>query len=126
MKVLQIIDQAFRTTTEEQDDTILWLSQAMARAGAQLRIVLGGDSVFYAVLSQRQPSLKIGNWSQQQPANIPADIQRLIREEVAMYVIREDMVSRGLINLPVHDDIDLISRADLPRLFEEVDQVWKW
>ena len=59
MKVLQVIDQAYRTTTEEQDDTIVWLTRSMRGAGANLMVLLSGHGVHYAVLRERQPTLHV-------------------------------------------------------------------
>ena len=56
MKVLQVIDQAYRTTTEEQDDTILWLTQSMRGAGGDLMVLLSGHGVHYAISRERQPA----------------------------------------------------------------------
>jgi hypothetical protein len=71
MKALQVIDQAFRTTTEEQDDTILWLTQSMRGAGGHLTVLLSGHAVYYATQHQTQPALTIAGWAQTQPANLP-------------------------------------------------------
>ena len=74
MKVLQVIDQAYRTTTEEQDDTILWLTQSMRGAGGDLMVLLSGHGVHYAISRERQPALTLGTWRQTQPAELPRDI----------------------------------------------------
>lgn len=126
MKVLQVIDQGFRTTVEEQDDTILWLTQSMRGAGGDLAVLLTGHGSYYAVQSRRQPAISLGDWRQTEPADITQDISRLTGKEVPVYVLREDLEERGLNGLPVQPGIEVIGRDALPNLYESVDQIWNW
>lgn len=126
MKVLQVIDQAFRTTVEEQDDTILWLTGSMQGAGGNLDVLLTGHGVQYAVQSRRQPALNIAGWQQTQPAEITQDLDRLMEKGVSIYAVREDLEDRGLDKLPVRNGIEVIGRDGLVDLYESVDQIWQW
>lgn len=126
MKILQVVEQAFRTLTEEQDDTILWLTQSMLGAGANMEVLLGGNCACYAVMSQRQPALKLGNWQQTEPAEIRRDIDNILAKGAPIYVVREDLAERGLSEAAVHPGISIISRKDLPAIYEKADQVWQW
>lgn len=126
MKVLQVIDQAFRTTTEEQDDTIIWLTRSMVGAGADLALLLSGQASYYAVQQRRQPALALGDWQQTQPAEITADIAGLAARNIAIYAVREDLAERGLDGLPVLPGIELVERAGVAALYDGVDQVWHW
>lgn len=126
MKALQVIDQAFRTTVEEQDDTILWLIQSMRGAGGDLAVLLSGHGVQYAVQRRRQPALKLAGWQQTEPADITRDVANLIEQGVPVYAIREDLAERGLDDLPTLSGIRVISRSDQVSLYEQADQVWQW
>ena len=126
MKVLQVIDQGFRTTTEEQDDAILWLARSMRGAGAELRVLLGGHAVHYGVLRQRQPALTVAGWRQTEPADLPTDIASLVESGVPVYAVAEDMSERGLDSGALQRGVTAVARADLARLYEEADQVWQW
>ena len=126
MKILQVVEQAFRTLAEEQDDTILWLTQSMRGAGADVEVLLAGNCASYAVLKKRQPALAIGTWQQTEPADLPNDIDNLLDKGVPIYVIREDLAERGLADVTVHARIQVVARQDLPALYERVDQVWQW
>lgn len=126
MKVLQVIDQAFRTTTEEQDDTIIWLIGSMRGAGAELMLLLTGHSAYYAVLGKRQPPLALAEWQQTQPADIPNDVTNLIAKGVPIYVIKEDLDERGLGTLPLVSGVQTVARSALAALYEQADQVWNW
>ncbi|WP_269621068.1 hypothetical protein [Zhongshania sp. BJYM1] len=126
MKVLQVIDQAFRTTTEEQDDTILWLTRSMRSVGGDLTVLLAGHGAYYAVLKTAQPSLSLGKWHQSQPADLPKDINQLIDSGVPVFIIEEDFIERGLQRQSIIQGVQTIARHNLPVLYEHADQVWQW
>ena len=126
MKVLQIVESAYRATIEEQDDTILWLTQAMRNAGAELDVLLRANAVNYAITGQDASGLSFGDWKQTQPPNIPDDVARLIGKGVAIYAVAEDLADRGLGDARMVDGVERIGRAALPRLMGGYDQIWHW
>lgn len=126
MKALQIVEQGFRTLTEEQDDTILWLAQSMRGAGADIAVLLAGHAAAYAVQQAPQPRLTLGDWQQREPANVGSDLDRLIAAGVAVHVLRDDLDERGLSALPLRTGVQPLRREQLAELYESVDQVWQW
>ncbi|MFA5495031.1 MAG: hypothetical protein WC247_09655 [Porticoccaceae bacterium] len=126
MKVLQVIDQAFRTTTEEQDDTIIWLTRSMRSAGGELMLLLSGHGVHYAVQRRRQPALALGAWHQTEPAEITRDLAGLVDSGVPVYAVEEDLADRGLAHLPLQNGVRGISRQGLATLYDSADQIWHW
>lgn len=126
MKVLQVIEQAFRTTTEEQDDAILWLTRSMRAAGGDLMVLLRGHAVHYAVLTQRQPALDLGSWRQQQPAELHRDIIGLVESGVPVFAVQEDLDERGLAGLQLQAGVQPVARNGVPDIYEQADQVWHW
>jgi hypothetical protein len=126
MKVLQVVACAYRATIEEQDDTVLWLTQAMRGAGAELDVLLRSNAVNYAVRGQDASGLTFGDWRQTQPPRIPDDVARLLAKGAAIYVVAEDLVERGLGNAPIVDGTQRVERAMLPSLMNGYDQIWHW
>ncbi|SDK56934.1 hypothetical protein SAMN05192566_1697 [Methylophilus rhizosphaerae] len=126
MKILQIVEQAFRTLVEEQDDTILWLTQSMAGAGANVEVLLSGNAVYYAVMKNRQPVIKIGDWVQQEPADIPSDIDRMLAQNIPVYVLNSELEERGLNASMLRPSIKSINQVQLVDIYHQVDQVWQW
>ncbi len=126
MKILQIICCAYRATTEEQDDTVVWLSHAMKGAGAELDVLLSGDAVNYTVAAQSAEGLAFGDWVQTQPPRLARDVSALIGEGVEVFAVTEDVLDRGLDEAHRIDGFRQVSRSDLPALFDRYDQVWRW
>lgn len=126
MKVLNIIESAYRGTLEEQDDTIVWLSHALVGAGAKLDVLLLASAVNYGVLSQDAGGLRFGDQAQTQPPHLAEDVARLMEKGCAVYLVQEDCAERGLEPRDLVPGLKTLGRARLPQLFEEYDQVWHW
>jgi len=126
MRALNVIDQAYRATLEEQDDTVVWLTHAMKGAGAELDVLLRGNAVNYAVRAQDASGLEFGAEAQTQPPRIPDDLAALLDKGVTVYLVSDDLDERGIGEEELIEGLTPVRRADLPRLFAEYAHVWHW
>ena len=125
MRILNLVETAYRGTLEEQDDTVLWLSRALKGAGADLTIVLRGNAVNYAV-RQVCPPLAIGSAIIKHPARPNDDLTQLLAKGAKVYVIREDLAERGIGEDRCVAEAQPLARAEVVDLMESHDQVWHW
>ncbi len=126
MRALNIVETAYRATLEEQDDTILWLTQAMIGAGAHLSVLLRSNAVNYAVRGQDASGLSFGSLAQTQPPRIAEDVAKLINRGAPVFVVEEDLAERGIVASELVQGLKPIPRASTAALLEDYDAVWHW
>ena len=126
-KTLNIVESAYRAVMEEQDDTILWLLAAMQGAGAEHTVVLRGNAVNYAVAGQGVAGLTVGEWKQTHAPKMDRDVLDLIdKRKIPVYVVAEDLADRGIEAGKLVNGVQLLPRANLPKLFADHELVNHW
>jgi predicted peroxiredoxin len=126
MKVLNIVEAAYRGTLEEQDDTILWICTAMKGANADIDVLLRGNAVNYATKAQDASGLSFGGQEQTQPPKLADDLTRLKGKGAKIYVVEDALRERGIEPGELIDGLDFVPRAKVAKLFADYDQVWHW
>jgi hypothetical protein len=125
-KVLSVIEVAYRATLEEQDDTVLWLTQAMRGAGANVDVLLRGNAVNYAVAGQDAAGLAFGERRQTRPPRIDRDVAQLAEKGAHVFVVAEDLAERGVEPADLVRGLETIARGRLPDLLSSYDLIWHW
>lgn len=125
--ILNIIESAYRGTMEEQDDTILWISQVFRGRGDAVTVLLRANAVNYIVRGQDASGLSFGNWSQTQPPRLDQDIERLIANGVRVLFVAADAHDRGISSaMSLVPGVYPVDARALPELFAEHEHVWYW
>lgn len=126
MKILQIIESAYRATLEEQDDTVLWFTRAILAAGAPVDVLLSGAAVNYAVRGQDASGFAVGAWSQSHPPEPEVEIRKLFQSGARIWVVAEDLMERGIAPETLIAGVEPVGRRGLPALLAEYTTAWKW
>ncbi len=125
-KYLTIVETAYRATLEEQDDPVLWLSQALRGAGADVDVLLRGNAVNYGVRGQNAAGLSFGKKVQTQPPRLDRDVESLIQKGASVYYVEGDATARGIAPGELIGGLKAVKTGQLPAVLEGYDQVWHW
>ena len=125
-KYLSIVERAYHGTLEEQDDTILWISHMVKKAGPDVTVLLRANAVNYAVAGQDASGLTFGKAELSVPPTLDRDVEDLIKAGVAVCVVREDLADRGIESGELVGGVTPIGRREVAGLFDQNDQVWHW
>ena len=126
MKILSIVETAYRATLEEQDDTILWLNHSLKNNGADVALLLRANAVNYALRGQDASGLAFGDKEVAHPPQPDRDLERLIESGVAVHILEEDLRERAVPQERLINGLEKVSRRELPALLDRFEQVWHW
>lgn len=125
-QVLQIIDNAYRCTIEEQDDPAVWITHAMKSAGGEFGVLLRGSAVNYAVRGQDASGLRFGGRAQTQPPRMEGEVRKLLENGISVYVVADDVSDRGIEGSELLRGVETVPRSGVAKLFAGYDEVWHW
>ena len=125
-KTLSICEQGYRATVEEQDDTIVWITHMLRKAGAETGLLLRGSAVNYASRDQEAPAVVFGEWRQRHPANLARDLTRFIEDGGKVYASSDDLKRYGLSEAQLIEGVGSVDWDGVVALMGEYDIVMNW
>ena len=125
-RYLSVVEEPYRATVEEQDDTAVWFTHAIRNAGAEVTLLLRGDAVSYAMPGQDASGLRFGAREVRMAPEIDHDLAAVMGRGVAVYVVAEDAADRGLPEGGLLPGVQRVARAQLARLFADHERVLHW
>ena len=127
MKILNIVESAYRATIDEQRDTVVWFVGTMReQAGADCTILLRGNAVNYLNKRQRIESLRFGNVAVAKLPRICEDLAAMIEHGLAVYYVDEDAGECGIERADMIAGARPVARNALARLVAQYDRVFHW
>lgn len=125
-RYLSVVENAYRATVEEQDDTAVWFTHALKNAGADVGLLLRGNAVNYALPGQDASGLRFGTKTVSVGPEIDKDIRAIVEKKIPVYVVSEDLAERGIGEGDVMPGIERVSRTRLAQLVADYDRVFHW
>ena len=127
MKILNIVEQAYRATIDEQRDTVVWFVGTMRKqGGADCTILLRGHAVNYLNKRQRVESLRFGNVAVAKLPRICEDMAQMIEDGLPIYYVDEDAGECGIDRADIIPGARPVARNALARLVAQYDRVFHW
>src|SRR5262245_18044250 len=127
MKILNIVESAYRATIDEKRDTVVWFVGMMReQAGADCTVLLRGHAVNYLNKRQRIESLRFGNLAVANPPRISEDMAAMIERGLAIYYVDEDAGECGIDRADMIPGARPVARNALARLVSQYDRVFHW
>ncbi len=124
-KILTVVERAYHGTLEEQDDTILWITAAVQKAGADVSILLRGNAVNYALSGQDAGGLVIGG-RPLKPPTIDKDVAEFVQKGVPVYAVEEDLRARGIDRASLVKGVQVMAQKDVAKLWDAHQAIWHW
>jgi sulfur relay (sulfurtransferase) DsrF/TusC family protein len=126
-KYLSVVEDAYRASIEEQDDTAVWFTHALSKLGnAEVGVLLRGNAVNYAVKGQDASGLKFGTRAVTHTPEIEKDLSALIARKVPVWIVSEDAAERGIGATDLIGGVENVTRSGLAKLFDAYDRVFHW
>jgi len=126
MKVLNIVSVGYRATLEEQDDTVIWLTHMLRRAGADVDLLLRASAAHYVVEGQQVSPLAMGGRAQRNAPDVHGQVRGLAELGVGIFILEEDLDRYGLQERPKLQQARVIGSGALPAFLISYDALWHW
>jgi intracellular sulfur oxidation DsrE/DsrF family protein len=125
-RYLSVVENAYRATVEEQDDTAVWFTHAMKNGGADVALLLRGNAVNYVARGQDASGLRFGTKVVKVAPEIDKDVAALVEKKVPVYFVTEDAQERGIPADRLLPGVEGVSRSGLAKLFDSYERVFHW